>query len=474
VANTQDTDYLVIGAGASGLAFADELFTRDANAHITLVDKRDAPGGHWNDVYPFVRLHQPATFYGVESRELAHDEIEVSGPNAGCLTLSEGPEIVAYFHNVLRERLLPSGRVSFVPSCEVESAVGGSATLHHLLSGQRETLRVRRKVVDASWLTNTVPRTHTRKFTVAPGVTCVPPNDLPLLAAKFRRFVVLGAGKTALDACLWLLANGAPPDAITWVVPRDSWFINRGKVQAAMPFFDTLFESIAQQREAMAAASSAQDLALRLEACGAWLRLDASVAPRMFHYATVSEGELALLRGIRNVLRQGRVLAIEPQRLVLEQGEAATAADETLFIDCTASAISKRAVRPVFDGARITLQMIRIPQPSFSAACVAFVEATMPELSDDDRNRFAAPIPLPDAVEEFPLAQLVDGMNRFHAAKHAGLREWMAHSRLDGYAHLMAAVPPTDTARMALLLRVREATKAAMGNLPRLAGMAPR
>lgn len=472
MAKTQDTDYLVIGAGACGLAFADELFTRTGDdVHITLVDRRDAPGGHWNDVYPFVRLHQPATFYGVESRELAHDAIDADGPNAGCLTLSEGPEIVAYFHAVLRERLLPSGRVMFVPSCEVEHAEGGSATLHHLLSGQRETVRVRRKVVDASWHTNAIPRTHTRKYSVAPGIACVPPNDLPLLAPRHRRYAVLGGGKTAIDACLWLLDNGAPADAITWVIPRDSWFFNRAKVQAAMPFFDTLFASIAEQREAMATARSTDDLALRLEACGAWLRLDPAVTPRICHYATVAEGELALLRSIRNVVRQGRVRAIEPGCLQMDRGDVPIATDQTLFIDATASALTKRPTRPVFEGDRITLQMIRIPQPTFSAAYIAFVEATMSVLGDDERNRFAMPIPMPDAVEEFPLAQLIDGMNRFHAARHPGLHAWMVTSRLDGYSPLMAAVDPADAARVALLARVRAATKAAMANLPRLAGV---
>lgn len=467
------TDYLVIGAGACGLAFADELFTRTGeDVHITLVDKRDAPGGHWNDVYPFVRLHQPATFYGVESRELARDAVDADGPNAGCLTLSEGPEIVHYFHAVLRERLLPSGRVAFLPSCEVEAAEGGRATLRHLLSGRRETIRVRRKVVDAGWQTNSIPRTHTRKFAVAPGVACVPPNDLPLRAPQYRRYAVLGGGKTAIDVCLWLLDNGAPADAITWVIPRDSWFFNRAKVQAAMPFFDLLFTSIAEQREAMAAARSIDDLARRLEACGAWLRLDPAVTPRICHYATVAEGELALLRGIRHVLRLGRVRAIEPGRLRLDQGDAPIATDDTLFIDCTASALSKRPTRTVFDGERLTLQMIRIPQPTFSAAYIAFIEATLADLSDEERNRFAVPIPLPEAVEEFPLAQWIDGMNRFHAAKHPRLRAWMTHSRLDGYSPLMAAVAPTDEARMALLARVREATKAAMANLPRLAGVA--
>jgi NAD(P)-binding Rossmann-like domain len=461
------TDYLVIGAGASGLAFADELFTRDPTAHITLVDKRDAAGGHWNDVYPFVRLHQPATFYGVESRELARDEIDRDGPNRGCLSLSEGPEIVQYFHALLRERLLPSGRVAFVPLCEVQA----DGTLHHLLSGQRQRLEVRRKVVDASWHTNAIPLTHTRAFAVAEGVSCVPPNDLPRLAAAHRHYTVLGGGKTGIDACLWLLANGAPAEAIRWVIPRDSWFFNRAKVQAAMSFFEPLFTSVAEQREAMAAATSIDDLALRHEACGAWLRLDPAVMPRMFHYATVAEGELALLRGIRDVLRLGRVQALEPGRMRLAGGEVRTR-DDTLYIDCTACALAKRPLKPVFDGQRITLQMIRMPQPTFSAACIAFIEASFGDASDDEKNRYVAPIPLPDAVEEFPLAQIIDQTNRYHAAKHLALRAWMSASRLDGYARLVAAVGPADHARQALLARVHQATKAAMANLPRLAARA--
>lgn len=49
-----------------GLAFADELRQRDASAHIVLVDQRAKPGGHWNDAYAFVSLHQPAAYYGVK------------------------------------------------------------------------------------------------------------------------------------------------------------------------------------------------------------------------------------------------------------------------------------------------------------------------------------------------------------------------------------------------------------------------
>src|SRR5215831_6696164 len=92
---TVETDYLVIGAGAMGLAFADELFSR-TDAHITLVDKRHAPGGHWNDAYSFVRLHQPSIFYGVESKELTEYHIDETGPNQGFLSLAEGPTVLEY------------------------------------------------------------------------------------------------------------------------------------------------------------------------------------------------------------------------------------------------------------------------------------------------------------------------------------------------------------------------------------------
>jgi cation diffusion facilitator CzcD-associated flavoprotein CzcO len=60
-----ETDYVVVGAGAAGMAFTDALLAH-SDATVTLVDRRHAPGGHWIDAYPYVRLHQP-TFYGVAS-----------------------------------------------------------------------------------------------------------------------------------------------------------------------------------------------------------------------------------------------------------------------------------------------------------------------------------------------------------------------------------------------------------------------
>ena len=42
------SDYLVVGAGAMGMAFTDVLLT-ETEATITIVDRHARPGGHCND-----------------------------------------------------------------------------------------------------------------------------------------------------------------------------------------------------------------------------------------------------------------------------------------------------------------------------------------------------------------------------------------------------------------------------------------
>jgi cation diffusion facilitator CzcD-associated flavoprotein CzcO len=56
--NAIEADYLVVGAGAMGMAFLDTLLC-ETQARVVLVDRNHQPGGHWTTAYPFVRLHQP-------------------------------------------------------------------------------------------------------------------------------------------------------------------------------------------------------------------------------------------------------------------------------------------------------------------------------------------------------------------------------------------------------------------------------
>ena len=109
-----EADYLIVGTGAAGMAFADTLLT-DTDARIVMVDRRDRPGGHWNDAYPFVRLHQPSAYYGVNSRELSQGTRDKVGLNQGLYDLAGGADVVSYFDQVMQQRFLQSDRVQYFP-----------------------------------------------------------------------------------------------------------------------------------------------------------------------------------------------------------------------------------------------------------------------------------------------------------------------------------------------------------------------
>jgi NAD(P)-binding Rossmann-like domain len=464
-----ETDYLIIGSGAAGLAFADTLLA-ETDAHITIVDRHGKPGGHWNDAYPFVTLHQPSAFYGVNSLELGSGLKDRVGLNKGLQELASGPEVSGYFERVMNQRLLPSGRVRYHPLCNHL----GEGCFESLLSGVRTQVTVRRKLVDATYFSPEVPATHAPRFAIDAGVRLVPPNALPGLWHQVqqlqggrppRRFVVLGAGKTAMDTCLWLQQSGADTDTIQWVVPRDSWLVNRVSTQNGPEFFFDAIGGQADQIEAFASATSLEDLFLRLEACGSMLRIDPERMPQMFHFATVSNEEVAVLRRIRHVIRLGRVQALHEGEMVLAQGRVPVVPD-TLFIDCTASAVREKPVRPVFQVNVVVPQLLRAPLISFSAAFTAYVEAHYDD--ETHKNRLCTPVPFTYTLAAYPRTMLVNMSNQFQWAQDKPLRDWMRTSRLDGFGKLMAGANRNDADQMAVLTRLKEHAPAAVANLSRL------
>src|SRR5258705_3990875 len=114
---TIEADYLVVGAGAMGMAFVDTLASETTES-VVVVDRNHQPGGQWTTAYPFVRLHQPSAYYGVNSRDLGSDTIDHSGLNAGYYELAGGAEVCAYFDAVMQQQLLPTGRVTYLPVSE--------------------------------------------------------------------------------------------------------------------------------------------------------------------------------------------------------------------------------------------------------------------------------------------------------------------------------------------------------------------
>ena len=471
-----ETDYLIVGAGAVGLAFADSLLDEDPDCHITFVDKHAKPGGHWNDAYGFVALHQPSAFYGVNSMAFPGETIDTHGPNAGLHALASGTEVLAYFEKVMNLRLLPSGRVAYHRLAAYTGRdAEGIATIRGVLSGEETRIRVRRKLVDATFYQTSVPSTHKRAFAVDDGVRIAIPGDLPALwhtpEAIPETFVILGGGKTAMDVGVWLIEAGVAPERIHWVRPRDSWINNRKYVQPGEDFLGAVIENQLAQLDACRKAQSGEEMFALLEKGGHMLRIDPEVTPEMFHYAVISEGEIALLRRITQVIRKGRVTRISAGKLHF--GEVThDVPDGALHIDCTARAVPFAAADnagPQFRGDTIVLQPVLVPLVTFSAALTAFLEAHW----DDDatKNQLARSAALTDSPATYPYAFMLNLMNRGTWSQTPEISAWLAKSRLDPTGPTVARMIAASDPRLAVLSGFREAVMAAMPDVIRL-GMA--
>jgi hypothetical protein len=454
-----ETDYLVIGSGAAGLAFVDELIKK-ADIDVIIVDRRHVPGGHWNDAYPFVRLHQPAARYGVNSRPLGSGHIDKTGLNAGLFELSTRAEIVSYYEQLMKQRLLPSGRVRHFPLCEYKD----DGCFTSILSDVRYKVHPRKRVVDATYADSQVPSKNNPRYKVADGIRCESPGSLPDLVAPRLRYTVVGAGKTGIDTCLWLIENGAPPESIRWIMPRDAWLLDRENQQFSVEFFERSLKSLCIQLEAVAEAPSIDAVFARLEAEGELLRIDQSIAPSTYHCATVTRQELALVKTIKDIVRLGRIQRIDRHQIVLEHGTI-SAQPDCLYIDCSASGIPTRTARPVFGPGLITLQWVRQCQPTFSAAVIGHVENSYD--NDIYKNKICEPIAPPDLPMDWLRMLAINLRNQYRWSKDIGLSEWITASRLDGFTAVIKGVNDCSLKR-ALLFRYKLAVVGAVGRLDAL------
>ena len=74
----------------------------------------------------------------------------------------------------MHQDLLPSGQVSYLPMAEY---LGDRR--FRTLAGGDQTVHVRKRIVDATYLQTTVPSMRPPAYDVADGVDCVPPNGIP-------------------------------------------------------------------------------------------------------------------------------------------------------------------------------------------------------------------------------------------------------------------------------------------------------
>ncbi len=450
-----EADYLVVGAGATGMAFTDALVAR-ADVRVVLVDRRPDPGGHWRVVYPFVRLHQASSFYGVASTVLGGGRLQTEGPEAGLHVRADAATICRYYDDVLAERLGGSGRVEFLGG---HDHLGGGR-LRCRETGEEVEVTGPARLVDARYRSPVVPAESERRYAVAEDARVVPVGHLDDVADA-RHLVVIGSGKTATDAVVHLLGRGVDPDAVTWVRPREPWMLDRARIQ---PDPAVYLGMVGDLMEAAGRARTLERLFEDLEDAGVVLRIDRSLTPTMAKAPTLGRWELELLRSIEHVVRLGHVRSAHRDRLELDGGTVALPPGSAV-VDCAADGLPDLPPIPVWGPEVITPQPIRAGFPCFGAALVGHVEASGRD--DGEKNRLCASTPLGNSLGQWARMN-ADG------ARASGV--FMAEPDIAAWV----ATNPLNPSRVALsegdrpevqaaLDRVREHSPAGIARLDRLA-----
>ncbi|MFH8250437.1 pyridine nucleotide-disulfide oxidoreductase [Microbacterium sp. B2969] len=452
-----DVDYLVVGAGAMGMAFVDSL-TTESDASVAIVDRRHGAGGHWLDAYGFVRVHQASAFYGVASTLLGGGRIQTEGPERGLHERASAAEVCDYYGRVL-SRLVSTGRVQF----HGRSEYLGDGRFVSLLSGARFHAP-RARIVDAAYLSPEIPSLTPPPFAVGHGARVIPVNDLVRIAEAPPHYVIVGSGKTATDTCVWLLQNRVSPDAITWVRPRDPWLLNRAVVQPDPAIFLGMAADI---MVAASDATSADDVFLRMEDAGVMLRIDPDVVPTMAKAPTLAVWELELLRMIEDVVRHGHLRAVAAGRLEFMDGSVVQVPEGALIVHCAAEGLRYPGLRPIWTPAAITPQPVRVGFPCFGAALTGYVEATRDD--DAEKNRICRPSPYSNTPSDWATMQTIGGDASLAMSKESDLRAWSNTTTLNP-----ARIPPdraADPAVLAASARLREYIGRGRARLARFAGL---
>lgn len=117
-------------------------------------------------------------------------------------------------------------------------------------------------------------------FPIDSSINYAPLNELPthIASKQFKKYVVIGAGKTGSDAITYLLRSGVDQSAIQWITSRDIWYCVRDGLWAgyksywkdSMKFLDPLVEC-----------KTLLDAFLQYEKDGVMARIDTSTLPEV-------------------------------------------------------------------------------------------------------------------------------------------------------------------------------------------------
>mmetsp|Transcript_9653 Transcript_9653/g.11137 ORF Transcript_9653/g.11137 Transcript_9653/m.11137 type:complete len:514 (+) Transcript_9653:24-1565(+) len=467
-----ECDYLIIGGGATGMAFSDTLLTNSKTPlKVIMVDHHNTPGGQWNDSYEFVQLHQPSSMYGVESKKL-----ELSPDHRATRV-----EILQYYADV-QEELETKYEFEFLGDTTIDLAqliengndntnTTNNYTIKKRTTGISRTIHVRKRIVDARNLEPDLPVSTPPKFTFSDKISVAPVNDIVNISVddkgnnklKQKHFVVVGGGKTGMDAISHLLTKkDVSLENLLWIVPNDAWITAREKIGNCI---DLLYTCSKLQASDDKEGDNDSDKTKKeigseflqrgfheWEKQGHIYRIDPSIVPTKFKDATLSLKELKTLQNtVPRKLFNGRVSEITDKgNMIFQDGstiELPFPVEDTLFIHCSAGAFhftkGNKSPPPIFDNNTIVIQDVYgTPGFCFVGSMLGKLES-MTHLSDDERNAMTlTPKPSPSTSPLGPSGgDVVTTIGRDHVfvqrarnlnkwLQYPALRKWMFQSRL--------------------------------------------
>jgi len=229
-------------------------------------------------------------------------------------------------------------------------------------------------------------------FPIDSSINYAPLNELPthIASNQFKKYVVIGAGKTGSDAITYLLRSGVDQSAIQWIASRDIWYFVRDGVWGGYKSYrkDTM-----KLVDPLVKCKTLLDAFLEYEKDGIVARIDTSTLPEVFKGATIDKSELAGFRSIKDIVHLGRVTSITSDEIKLEKGAVPLPAPtaDTLFVDCMAdldgSFYGYRIPEDfkIFDDNQINLGPTVVSyNVSCSSAIIAYIES---EFADDSEMR---------------------------------------------------------------------------------------
>lgn len=216
----RSVDYLVVGGGFAGLNAVAAIKKVNKDASVLCVDRHAAPGGSWNDYYPFVRLHAPHPHFGVNGHKW-----NIGPPEM----LADRQQVLHHFQSF--SDTLDKQSFEFSPETDFIHLEDKVAMLENKHKGKLP-VQVQKNVIDARGFNYTSHQQadmceHSDGTTIGREVT---PNDLPEVLSNRKGetlYVIIGGGKTGMDAALWLGKHKAPTDEIMLVTGRNKAFFNR-------------------------------------------------------------------------------------------------------------------------------------------------------------------------------------------------------------------------------------------------------